>query len=144
FSYDFNIYGEGNISAIDKPLVLKDGRFEVYEPNIRQNINRQGNRVTDTKPFSYFMIPKEPGEYRLNDFLHWVYSNPTLKKYDTLKAKAAIVVSGESLKNESIESTDTGSFYDKISSTDNTLRTTTDNNWLVTALGIFILVMLAG
>lgn len=144
FTYDFNIYGEGNISAIEKPQVMKDGSFEFYEPNIRQNINRQNGRVTGTKSFSYFIIPKEPGDYRMRDMLNWVYFNPTLKRYDTLIARAAVVVSGESMKNEAIESTDPGSLYDKISSADNMLRTAADNPWTSFLPGIFILAMLGG
>lgn len=144
FSYDFNIYGEGNISAIEKPQVMKDGSFEFYEPNIRQDINRQTGRVTGTKSFSYFIIPKEPGDYRMRDLLHWVYFNPAQKKYDTLIARSSVVVSGESLKNEAIESTDTGSLYDKIGSTDNVLRTSSDSGWISIVLGIFILAMLSG
>jgi hypothetical protein len=144
FSYDFNIYGEGNISAIERPQVMKDGSFEFYEPNIRQDINRQTGRVTGTKSFSYFIIPKEPGEYRMRDLLHWVYFNPVQKKYDTLIARSSVVVSGESLKNEAIESTDTGSLYDKIGSTDNVLRTSSDSGWISSVLGIFILAMLSG
>lgn len=144
FSYEFNIYGEGNISAIEKPTTFKDGSFDFYEPNIRQSINRENNRVTGTKSFAYFIIPKEPGEYNLSDFVHWIFFNPTTKKYDTLRAQAAVVVRGESLKNEAIETTDAGSFYDKINSTDNTLRHASDSGWLKTTLSIFILVMLAG
>lgn len=144
FSYEFNVYGEGNISAIEKPVVFKDGSFDFYEPNIRQDINRQNNRVTGTKSFNYFIIPKEPGEYRLGDFMQWVFFNPSSKKYDTLKAQAAVVVSGESMKNEAIESADAGSFYDKINATDNTLRAVSNTGWLTPLLNIFILVMLAG
>jgi len=144
FSYEFNVYGEGNISAIEKPVVFKDGSFDFYEPNIRQDINRQNNRVTGTKSFNYFIIPKEPGEYRLSDFVQWVFFNPTTKRYDTLKAQAAVVVSGESLKNEAIESADAGSFYDKINTTDNTLHTIADSRWSKLFINIFILVMLAG
>jgi hypothetical protein len=144
FSYEFNIYGEGNVSSIEKPVTFKDGSFDFYEPNIRQNINRENNRVTGTKSFNYFIIPKEPGEYRLGDFVHWVFFNPTTKTYDTLKAQAAVVVKGESLKNEAIESADASSFYDKINATDNTLRAITDTGWLKPILTIFILVMLAG
>lgn len=144
FSYEFNIYGEGNVSSIEKPVTFKDGSFDFYEPNVRQNINRENNRVTGTKSFNYFIIPKEPGEYRLSDLIHWVFFNPTTKTYDTLKAQAAVVVKGESLKNEAIESADAGSFYDKINSTDNTLRAITDTGWLKPILTIFILVMLAG
>ncbi len=144
FSYEFNIYGEGNISAIEKPVTFKDGSFDFYEPNVTQSINRENNRVTGTKSFSYFIIPKEPGEYRLRDLVHWVFFNPATKKYDTLKAQAAVVVRGESLKNEAIESVDAGSFYDKINSSDNTLHIISDKGWLKWAITIFILVMLAG
>lgn len=143
FSYEFIIYGEGNISSIEKPVTFKNGSFDFYEPNIRQNINRENNRVTGTKSFNYFIIPKEPGEYRLSDFLQWVYFNSTTKTYDTLKAQAAVVVHGESLKNEAIESADAGSFYDKINSTDNTVHAISDTGWLKPVLNIFILVMLA-
>jgi hypothetical protein len=144
FSYEFNIYGEGNISSIERPITFKDGSFDFYEPNIRQSINRENNRVTGTKSFNYFMIPKEPGEYRLRDFVHWVFFNPATRTYDTLKARAAVVVKGESLKNEAIESADASSFYDKVNTTDNTLRTKSDSGWLKLTLNIFVLVMLAG
>jgi len=144
FSYAFNVYGEGNISAIEKPLVFKGESFDFYEPNIQQSINRQNNRVTGTKTFSYFIIPKEPGEYRIEDFLQWIFFNTSMQRYDTLKSKAVVVVSGESLKNEAIESTDAGSFYDKISSTDNTLQVVKDTGWINWVLTIFILVMLGG
>lgn len=80
----------------------------------------------------------------MRDFMHWVFFNPATKTYDTLKAQAAVVVRGESLKNEAIESVDAGSFYDKISSADNTLQTITDTGWLKMTLNIFVLVMLAG
>lgn len=144
FSYSFNIYGEGNISSIEKPTVFRGESFEFYDPNIQQSINRDNNRVTGTKSFNYFIIPKEPGEYRMGDFFQWVFFNPTIKKYDTLKSNSTIAVSGESLKNEAIESTDAGSFYDNINSADNTIHAINDTAWLKPVLTIFILVMLAG
>lgn len=138
FSYEFNVFGEGNLSAIDKPQILNDGSFDVYEPNIRQNINRQSNRVTGTKSFSYFMIPKEPGDYRLENYFHFVFFNPSTGKYDSLKPKTAIVVRGESLQNEAIESTDAGSFYDKINEMDNTLQARYATDWTKISLNILI------
>lgn len=143
FPYDFTIYGEGNISSIDKPDAKSNNNFDFYEPNVRQSINREGNRVSGSKTFSYFIIPKEPGEFKLADNFSWVFFNPTKHKYDTLKAKAAVVVSGESLKNEVIESVDPGSFYDRIAGADNTLHAITENNWTKYVINIFILVMLA-
>jgi hypothetical protein len=144
FQYEFNVYGEGNISAIERPSIFNDGSFDFYEPNIRQSINRQNNLVTGTKSFGYFVIPKEPGSYRLQDYLNWVYFNTATKKYDTLKPKTTLIVQGESLKNEEIESTDAGSFYDKIGAADNTLHTFNEYSKYKTLFAILILVMLAG
>jgi hypothetical protein len=142
-AYNFNIYGEGNISAIAKPNVKGDNTFEFYEPNVRQDINRQNNRVTGTKSFDYFMIPKEPGKYKLGDFFQWVFFNPRERKYDTLRSQLTLNVSGESKKNEAIQANDVGNFYDKIDGADNTLRTVKNNNWQAWAFNSFILVMLA-
>lgn len=141
-SYDFNIYGEGNISSITKPEIRKDGNFEFYEPNIRQNINHQGNRVTGTKSFSYFMIPGEPGKYNLGDYYQWIFFNPNQSKYDTLKSKLTVFVTGESKKNEVIQSTDVGTFYDKLNSLDNGIHRLTSAGWEKPVFNIFILVML--
>ncbi|HEY8933574.1 MAG TPA: BatD family protein [Cyclobacteriaceae bacterium] len=139
--YEFNIYGEGNISAIEKPKI-SSGEFEFYEPNVRQDVNRMNNRVTGTKSFSYFLIPKEPGQFKMSDYVNWVYFNPRIKKYDTLKSKLVIKVGGESTKNEAIQSNDLGTFYDRIESTDNTLQQTSNKSWQKWALNIFILLML--
>ncbi len=144
FSYDFTIYGEGNISSVNKPAVQNNANFDFYEPNVRQRITREGNRVAGSKTFSYFIIPKEPGQFKLADQFQWVFFNPSKKKYDTLRAKAAVVVNGESLKNEVIESVDPGSFYDRIGLADNTLVAINENNWMKYAVNIFVLVMLAG
>lgn len=143
-SYDFRISGEGNISAIEKPVGGNNTNFDVYEPNVRQNISREGNRVIGTKTFSYFIIPKEPGEFNLGDHFQWVYFNTSTKKYDTLRSKYSIHVEGESQKNQSIESTDLGSFYDRIDATDNALRKSESWDWLKIALNTFIVVALAG
>jgi hypothetical protein len=142
-AYTYSIYGEGNISAIEKPIVKTDGTFEVYEPNVRQDINRSNGRVTGTKSFNYFMIPNEPGKYDLGDYFQWVFFNPTKAKYDTLRSTITVNVKGESRKNEAIESNDLGSFYDKIDTADNSLRGIADTGWHKIAFNIFILVVLA-
>lgn len=140
--YEFNIFGEGNISSVEKPIIKKDNVFEFYEPNIKQNINRENGRVTGTKSFSYFMIPKEPGTYNLGDYFQWVFFNPTSKKYDTLRSNQQVTVIGESQRNQAIESTDVGSFYDRMGTTDNTLQSSVTSDWIKMGLNIFILLML--
>src|SRR5690606_14320898 len=121
-----------------------DDQFEFYEPNVRQDITRQSNRVTGTKSFDYFMIPKEPGRYKLADYFQWIFFNPKTEKYDTLKSQLVVNVTGESKKNEAIQSNDLGSFYDKIEIADNNLQTIHDTGWQRWAFNSFILVMLAG
>jgi len=141
--YNFNVFGEGNISSIEKPPSTKsDEKFEFYEPNVRQDITHQNNRVTGSKSFSYFMIPKEPGQYKLGDYFQWIFFNPKAQKYDTLKSQLTVYVTGESKKNEAIQSNDLGNFYDRINSAKNTLKTVEDKGWQKWAFNAFILVML--
>lgn len=142
-AYEFNVYGEGNISSIERPMVTRDGNFEFYEPNVRQNIHREKNRVTGTKSFSYYMIPKEPGSYNLGKYFQWVFFNPEEKKYDTLKSQLTVYVTGESKKNEAIQSSDLGTFYNKMETADNNLHVMADMSWQKWAFNIFILVMLS-
>jgi hypothetical protein len=142
-SYVFNIFGEGNISSIQKPAVPADANFEFYEPNVRMDIKRENGRVTGTKSFNYFLIPKEPGRYQLKDYFQWVFFNPQEEKYDTLQSKLTVYVTGESTKNEVIEANDDGSFYDKIQTADNSLSLIQDSSWQQTVFGIFIFLVLA-
>ena len=142
-SYVFNIYGEGNISSIQKPNVPNDANFEFYEPNVRMDIKREAGRVTGTKSFNYFLISKEPGRYDLGKYFQWVFFNPEEEKYDTLTSRLTVYVTGESTKNEVIEANDDGSFYDKIQTADNSLTLIRENNWQQTVFGVFILLVLA-
>jgi hypothetical protein len=142
--YDYHVYGEGNISAIEKPIVQKGQTFDFFEPNVKQSINRENGRVTGTKAFSYFIIPQEPGNFDLKDYVQWVFFNPKIKKYDTLKSQVSLVISGESRKNEFISSSDGGSFYDRIVLADNTLRSNASSQWMKIGLNVFALLMLGG
>jgi hypothetical protein len=51
-------------------------------------------------------------------------------------------VIGESQKNQSIESNDLGSFYDRADATDNQLKSMATTNWIKIAINIFIGLML--
>ncbi len=141
-AYVFNIFGEGNISAIQKPAVMTNEAFEFYEPNVRQDINRENGRVTGTKSFNYFLIPKEPGQYDLKNYFQWVFFNTEKERYDTLKSGLKINVTGESRKNEAILSNDAGAFYDKMNDADNNLKRIEASDWVKTAFSIFTVIVL--
>jgi hypothetical protein len=142
FSYEFNVYGEGNISGVNKPIINMDENFDFYEPNVTQNINRRSGRVTGSKSFSYYGIPKEPGTYNLKDYFHWTFFNPRTGKYETLTSNAVVEVTGESKKNESIQSNDLGSFYDQITIADNTMHDLDRFEWVRILANLLILGML--
>lgn len=140
--YEFNIYGDGNISSIERPNIPKDNNFDFYEPNVQQNITREFGRVSGTKSFRYFLVPKEPGQFPLKNYFQWVYFNPGTKKYDTLKSGRILTVEGESQRNQAIQSTDLGSFYHRIDSSDNTLRSAANASWMKVGMNLLMLLML--
>jgi hypothetical protein len=143
FSYEFNIYGQGNISSINAPVPSDNDFFEFYDPDVSQNINRRNSRVSGSKSFSFYGIPNEPGDYALGDYFQWVFFNPRTDQYDTLVARAEVSVTGESRVNENILSSDVGIFYDRIEFEDNKLSGAHQVEWLKVFANILILVMLA-
>ena len=97
-NYEFEILGEGNISAISEPTINLEG-IEFYPPNSQQNIRRDQSRVYGSKKFSYYGVPSNPGNYNLSNKIKWVFFDPNNGKYDTLKSNIILEVNGESLKN---------------------------------------------
>lgn len=142
FNYIFNILGEGNISAIEAPVLPETDQFDFYAPNVKQDITRADGRVRGTKSFNYYAIPNEPGDYDLGKYFQWIFFNPDKEKYDTLKSRQVLHVTGDSRKNESILSNDMGSFYDGIEFKDNKLSGLDDSSWMRIFANLFILIMI--
>lgn len=142
FTYEFNIFGEGNISSINAPNISATPDFEFYDPNVQQNINRRNGRVTGSKSYSYYGIPNEPGSYALGDYFRWIFFNPETETYDTLQSRARVTVEGESRKNENILASDLGSFYDRIEFEKNTLSSVSEVEWMKIFANLSILLML--
>lgn len=144
FTYNFNIYGEGNISGISEPVIPKDKQIDFYPPNSTQDINRSNERVTGSKKYGYYGIPNEPGTYDMKDYFSWIFFNPETAKYDTLQSKISFEVTGESKKNVNISSTDLGSFYDGIDLESNEFMTIGEDKTPMVLANILIIAMLAG
>lgn len=121
FNYQFSIAGEGNIAAIKMPIQKEVASMQIYEPNELQDISRSNGHVVGKKTFDYYIIPDEPGKYNMKDFFEWIYFNVKTEKYDTLSSDARFKVVGESAKNSAIQSSDLGSYYDRIPFEDTTL-----------------------
>lgn len=127
--YQFRIEGEGNLSVIDKPEVPKTANFDFYEPTISEMIRRNNNTVYGKKDFNYYIIPNEPGTYPMKDYFSYIFFNTKKNDYDTLASQIEVKVTGESRQNASIASADLGSFYDRISDEDNSLRSRSEITW---------------
>ena len=52
----------------------------------------------EEKKFSYYAVPSEPGKYDLSKYLEWIYFDPFIVKYDTLKSEAKLNIGGLSKK----------------------------------------------
>jgi hypothetical protein len=141
-TYEFSVYGTGNIASVGKPQQFPNPDVEIYEPNVRQTVRRENGRVSGIKTFSYFVIPREPGALDLSNYFQWVYFNTSKNSYDTLRPSARLAVGGVSKKNEVIEATDLGSFYDRIYQADNTLRAVGEPGWIKIGINLFIFVLL--
>ncbi|MEX2513945.1 MAG: BatD family protein [Cyclobacteriaceae bacterium] len=121
FTYEFTISGEGNISSIRPPRIKESQKFNSFDPNEKQQINKGRGRVTGMKEFSYFITFNEERSIPLADHYEWIYFNPELEKYDTLRPKAVVNVTGESKLNQAISSSRLGGLYDLIEVEDNKL-----------------------
>jgi hypothetical protein len=114
FTYRLGIVGEGNINAINTPITQEIQKLNTYDPNIKQQINRGGGKITGVKEFEYYLTINEPGEVNLVNHFEWIYFNPYLEKYDTLRPKAIVEVVGESKVNQAISNSRLGGIYDLI------------------------------
>ncbi|EKB50255.1 BatD family protein [Cecembia lonarensis] len=121
FTYNFGISGEGNINSISAPRTRQIQKLNTFDPNVRQQINRGMGKIRGVKEFNYYLTINEPGEVKLADHFEWIYFNPVLAKYDTLKPNAVIRVTGESKVNQAISKQRLGGIYDLIEVENNKL-----------------------
>lgn len=114
FTYNFGISGEGNINSISTPRTKQIHKLNTFDPNVRQQINRGGGKVTGIKEYNYYLTINEPGEVKLADHFEWIFFNPIEARYDTLRPAAVINVVGESKVNQAISRQRLGGLYDLI------------------------------
>ncbi len=143
FIYDFDIGGIGNISSITPPVSPARSDFEIYDPSVKQDIKKDGNRISGTKAFQFYGVPNEPGDYDLKDYFSWVFFNTSTEKYDTLFSSLRLKVTGESKKNQYIMANDLGSFYDRIDLEENQLSAIHSIDFFKILMNLLIVVMIA-
>lgn len=111
YRYEFKIVGEGNIQSVREPTFTNMALFDIYPPDIENNIVRQKNRIAGAKTFRYQVIPKQSGRFMMNNLVFWVYFNPKKQYYDTLRSSLTLSVVGENVQNTQLSTSDAESVY---------------------------------
>jgi hypothetical protein len=95
FEYRLTVEGEGNFSGVSIPKVENNKQFDFFETNTitKQNLGS----LVGSKAVNYKIIPKEAGEFAMDNYFSLIYFNTALGKYDTLKSKRVVLVSGKAL-----------------------------------------------
>jgi hypothetical protein len=123
---DVSISGEGNISYVPEPQVVKSALLDVYPPNTQQTIQRANGKVSGEKVFSYLLVPRERGDFNLRNTFFWVFFNTKTGQYDTLRPQSTInVLEGKSAGTAGTSAKAQDSFYSWIEKADPSLQNLT-------------------
>ena len=77
------VSGKGNLPLIDVPELSFPSDFETYDPKINDNVKTTTAGVSGSKEFDYLVIPRHPGQFKL-DPITFSYFDPSTKKYKTI------------------------------------------------------------
>jgi hypothetical protein len=101
-SYQINVVGSGNFAMLNlTQTTAKD--LEIYTPTIEQIIRKTPTQLLGIKTFKYAIVAKKPGKYPLKNLFYLVYFNTETQKYDTLRSRLTLEVSGKAIENISLE-----------------------------------------
>ncbi len=121
FYYLCRIVGEGNFTTVNLSVPESNPSFDFFQPESNLSLNMKGTSITGSKSYRIYVLPREPGSYPWSSYFSWIYFNTDKRQYDTLRSKVVLKVTGESMKNQSISSSEMGTVYDNLESEDNQL-----------------------
>jgi len=65
FTLKLAVKGSGNLSLAELPIPAFPSDFEVYDPQITEDIVKNSNPVSGSKTFEYLIIPRNAGDFKL-------------------------------------------------------------------------------
>lgn len=86
-TYRLTISGSGNLMLIDAPQISFPKVFEVYDPQVNDNINRTSSGISGSRTYEWVLIPRNQGDYEIPAF-DFSYFDPSSGKYVTLHLDA--------------------------------------------------------
>lgn len=79
------ISGKGNLKQLSTPQLNLPPDFEVFDPEIKDNVKVSSSGISGKKTFNFLAIPRHRGDYNIPEFT-FTYFDVNSKKYKTLKA----------------------------------------------------------
>jgi len=145
--YVFGIEGRGNIMSIPQPVLAAEPVLDVFPPEEKHTLQHQEDQITGSKTFRYQLIPRQNGPFPLDRLFRWIYFNPRLERYDTLRSTITLNIGGRNLT----EPVDTaavgklpGSIYTGLEQTDSSVQTLNAQEVLRLAANVLLSVMILG
>ena len=139
--YRIQITGDGY--NIKLPEMKNDNIFDFFPPEINSSAYPENGKVVSTKTFTFLIIPKQAGNFALDKYFKWVYFNTKTEKYDTLKSKLRLKVSGPTIKTADAPLT-VVSVYDGLKDKDSSDAPNNFGKFLKDEANILITIMLIG
>ena len=140
-SYRLQISGDGY--NIKLPQTENDSIFDFFPPKIVGTANPQNDKIITTNSLTFLIIPKRAGNFALDKYFQWIYFNTNTEKYDTLKSKVILGVTGQT-----IETADTPTagrtVYDGLENEDSSKEQNNFTKILKDEANILIVIMLVG
>ena len=82
-NFTMTLTGKGNLQHIDKLQIHFPSEFDVFDPQINDNIHTTGNYVNGSRTFEYVIIPRTEGTFTLGP-ASFSFFDPKTKSYKTL------------------------------------------------------------
>lgn len=89
-SYRVTISGSGNLMLIGAPQPEFPNVFEVYDPQIEDNIKKADNGISGTRSFEWVLIPRTQGNYTI-PALKLIFFDPAAGHYVTKVIDAQVI-----------------------------------------------------
>ncbi len=71
--YTIKISGDGNIKSVQPPKFQTNRYFNVYPPEVKVELNYEGNKINGTKEWTFLMVPQKRGLLKIPSFCFWFY-----------------------------------------------------------------------
>ncbi|ATL46515.1 hypothetical protein COR50_04620 [Chitinophaga caeni] len=94
------IKGQGNITLLNAPKLDLPPSFEVFDPKVSDNIDKNSNPLSGSKTFEYVIMPQESGKHTIPP-VEFSYFDPGTQEYKTLQSPAIAldIAQGKKVRN---------------------------------------------